>query len=135
MKREEEREREREREREPLKKSQASNVRQRQRQRERVCVECSSSTVDVNHRIIGFMSVARVKIIANVPRVTSGKVLNGAIHETLIAIHGTYPGLFLMGVLPPLVNVAESARLWRELQSMPLGARVRDEERESDRGR
>lgn len=40
-----------------------------------------SSTKALNHEIIAFMSVTHVKIIANVPRVTSGKVGNGAIYK------------------------------------------------------
>lgn len=41
----------------------------------------SQSTAALNHQIIGFMSVTHVEIIANVPRVTSGKVGNGAIYK------------------------------------------------------
>lgn len=35
----------------------------------------------LNHQIIGFMSEAHVKIIANVPRVTTGNEGNGAIYK------------------------------------------------------
>lgn len=45
----------------------------------------------LNHQIIGFMSVTHVEIIANVPRVTSGKVCNGAIYKFFVVIRGKYP--------------------------------------------
>lgn len=45
-------------------------------------LQTSLSAKALNHQIIGFMSVTHVKIIANVPRVTSGKVGNGAIYKS-----------------------------------------------------
>lgn len=70
----------------------------------------------LNHQIIGFMSVTHVEIIANVPRVTSGKVCNGAIYKFLVVIHGKYPGHLLAVILWLLIKAGQAAQQLRRPQ-------------------
>ena len=66
----------------------------------------------LNHKIIGFMSEAHVKIIANVPRVTTGNERNGAIYKFWLEYMENFQPVSSVILQRPIKTPQAAQMLW-----------------------